>query len=119
PFLKSLMAELEEMGMSEVKYNEKNSYVTALLPSNLDHKVPTIGFITHIDTADFNAEGVNPQIVEDYDGQSVIKLDAEGKYVLDPAEFSSLKKYTGHTLITTDGTTLLGADDKSGVAEVM
>src|SRR5699024_2228041 len=89
------------------------------LPSNLDHKVPTIGFITHIDTADFNAEGVNPQIVEDYDGQSVIKLDAEGKYVLDPAEFSSLKKYTGHTLITTDGTTLLGADDKSGVAEVM
>lgn len=119
PFLKSLMAELEEMGMSEVKYNEKNSYVTALLPSNLDHKVPTIGFITHIDTADFNAEGVNPQIVEDYDGQSVIKLDAEGKYVLDPAEFSSLKKYAGHTLITTDGTTLLGADDKSGVAEVM
>ncbi|WP_125604480.1 peptidase T [Lapidilactobacillus bayanensis] len=119
PFLKSLVAELEALGMSDVKYNETNSYVTALLPANIDHKVPTIGFITHIDTADFNAEGVNPQIVENYDGKSVIKLDPEGNYVLDPAEFASLKKYAGHNLITTDGTTLLGADDKSGVAEVM
>ncbi|MFD1672195.1 peptidase T [Agrilactobacillus yilanensis] len=118
-FLKTLMAELTEIGLAEVKYNDKNGYVTALLPSNLDKAVPTIGFIAHVDTADFNSEGVQPQIHENYDGQSVIALDAAGEYVLDPAEFPNLKNYRGQTLITTDGTTLLGADDKAGIAEIM
>lgn len=118
-FLHTLMSELEEIGMQEVKYNDANGYVTALLPSNIDKKVATIGFIAHVDTADFNGENVNPQIVENYDGQSIIKLDAAGEFVLDPAEFPNMKNYTGQTLITTDGTTLLGSDDKSGVAEIM
>ncbi|MFD1466198.1 peptidase T [Lapidilactobacillus mulanensis] len=118
-FLHELEQELNELGLSEVNYNQDNAYVTALLPSNLDKKVPTIGFLAHIDTADFNAVGVNPQFVENYDGKSVIQLDDKGEFVLDPAEFPSLKKYAGHTLITTDGSTLLGADDKSGVAEIM
>ncbi|MCH4170438.1 MAG: peptidase T [Lactobacillus sp.] len=118
-FLKDLAKELTQIGLSEVNYNPKNGYVTALLPSNTTAVVPTIGFIAHVDTADFNAEGVNPQIHENYDGTSVIKLDPAGKYVLDPAEFPNLKNYQGHTLITTDGTTLLGADDKAGVAEII
>ncbi|GAF40782.1 peptidase T [Agrilactobacillus composti DSM 18527 = JCM 14202] len=118
-FLKDLAKELTQIGLSEVNYNPENGYVTALLPSNTTAVVPTIGFIAHVDTADFNAEGVNPQIHENYDGTSVIKLDPAGKYVLDPAEFPNLKNYQGHTLITTDGTTLLGADDKAGVAEII
>lgn len=118
-FLHKLMGDLKEIGLSDVKYNESNGYVTALLPSNIDKKVPTMGFLSHIDTADFNAKGVNPQIVENYDGESIIKLDAVGKFVLDPSEFPNMKNYKGQTLITTDGSTLLGSDDKSGVAEVI
>lgn len=118
-FLHELEQELNDLGLADVKYNEANGYVTGLLPSNLDKNVPTIGFLAHVDTADFNANGVNPQFVENYDGQSIIKLDPAGDFVLDPAEFPSLKKYAGHTLITTDGSTLLGSDDKSGVAEIM
>lgn len=118
-FLHKLMADLKEIGLSDVKYNESNGYVTALLPSNIDKKVPTMGFLSHVDTADFNAKGVNPQIVENYDGESIIKLDDAGKFVLDPKEFPNMKNYKGQTLITTDGSTLLGSDDKSGVAEIM
>ncbi|KRN29514.1 peptidase T [Lactobacillus selangorensis] len=118
-FLHQLMKELEQIGMSEVKYNNANGYVTALLPSNMDKKVPTIGFMAHTDTADFNSEHVNPQIVENYDGESDIKLSADGKYELTVKDFPALKNYKGQTLITTDGTTLLGADDKAGVAEIM
>lgn len=118
-FLNKLVQQLKDLGLAEVKYNETNGYVTALLPSNLDKKVPTIGFLAHVDTADFNAEGVSPQVVADYDGQAIIPLDADGNYVLDPAEFPALTHYAGHTLITTDGSTLLGSDDKSGVAEIM
>ncbi|MCD2255823.1 peptidase T [Agrilactobacillus fermenti] len=119
-FLQVLAAELREIGLSEVKYNEKNGYVTAKLPSNLtNQQVPTIGFLAHVDTADFNAENIKPQIHENYDGHSKISLDKAGQFVLDPAEFPNLKRYKGHTLITTDGSTLLGADDKAGVAEIV
>ena len=118
-FAKELMKELEEIGMQEITYNENNGYVIATLPSNLDKEARTIGFISHMDTADFNAEGVNPQTVENYDGESTIKLDADGKYTLNVKDFPNLKNYAGQTLITTDGSTLLGSDDKSGIAEIM
>ncbi|WP_448949480.1 peptidase T [Latilactobacillus sakei] len=118
-FLHKLMDDLKEIGLSDVKYNEKNGYVTAILPSNIDKKVPTMGFLSHVDTADFNAKGVNPQTIENYDGESIIKLDEAGQFVLDPKEFPNMKNYKGQTLITTDGSTLLGSDDKSGVAEII
>ncbi|MGG5358591.1 MULTISPECIES: peptidase T [unclassified Enterococcus] len=118
-FAKVLQKELEELGMSDVSYNESNGFVTAVLPSNEDHEVRSIGFIAHMDTADFNAEGVNPQIIENYDGESTIILDKEGAYTLNVKDFPNLKNYPGHTLITTDGSTLLGADDKAGIAEIM
>ncbi len=118
-FLNSLKNLLTEMKLQDVHTNEQSAYVFATLPANIDKDVPTVGFISHIDTADFNAEHVNPQIVENYDGHSVIPLDQAGEYTLDPAVFPSLKKYRGQTLITTDGSTLLGADDKAGVAEII
>ncbi|MEW2696657.1 peptidase T [Enterococcus raffinosus] len=118
-FAHELMKELEIIGMKDITYNENNGYVIATLPSNLDKEARTIGFISHMDTADFNAEGVNPQIVENYDGESTIKLDEEGKYTLNVKDFPNLKNYAGQTLITTDGSTLLGSDDKSGIAEIM
>ncbi|MFT8400022.1 MAG: peptidase T [Lentilactobacillus diolivorans] len=118
-FLNMLKDHLTGMGLDQVHTNEKSAYVFATLPGNTDRKSPTVGFISHIDTADFNSENIEPQIVENYDGKSVIKLDQAGEYTLDPAVFPSLKKYQGDTLITTDGTTLLGSDDKSGVAEII
>ncbi len=105
--------------MSDVFYNEENGFVIGTLPSNVDRPVRSIGFISHMDTADFNAEGVNPQIIENYDGESVIVLDSEERYTLNTKDFPNLKNYEGHTLITTDGSTLLGADDKAGIAEIM
>ena len=114
-----LMPELKEIGLSDIHYNENNGYVIATLPANTDKEgVRSIGFLAHMDTADFNAEGVNPQIVKNYDGQSDIAL-GEGEYKLSPADFPHLHNYAGQDLITTDGTTLLGADDKSGIAEIM
>ena len=118
-FAKELQKELEELGLSDVHYNESNGFVIATLPSNVDHDVRSIGFIAHMDTADFNAENVDPQIIENYDAESTIKLDKEGKYTLNTKDFPNLKNYAGETLITTDGTTLLGSDDKSGIAEIM
>ncbi|TGE76214.1 peptidase T [Weissella confusa] len=115
-FLADLAEELKGLGLENVR-TMADGYVFAELASNIDADVPAIGFISHVDTADFNAEGVNPQFVENYDGESDIKLNDD--YTLSPADFPSLKKYKGHTLITTDGTTLLGADDKSGVAEII
>lgn len=117
-FLKQLAEEIGALGFSEVEYNEANSIVTATIPANTDADIPVMGFIAHIDTADFNAENINPQIHENYQGDE-IALDSEGKYILSPAEFPNLKNYIGQTLITTDGTTLLGADDKSGVVEII
>ena len=115
-FLADLAEELKDLGLENVR-TMADGYVFAELASNIDADVPAVGFISHVDTADFNAEGVNPQFVENYDGESDIKLNDD--YTLSPADFPSLKKYKGHTLITTDGTTLLGADDKSGVAEII
>ena len=118
-FAKELAAELKEIGLDNVRISKKSGYVFATLPSNIDKPVKKVGFISHMDTADFNAHNVNPQIWENYDGESDIKLDEEGKYVLSPKDFPNLKNYKGQTLITTDGSTLLGADDKTGVAEIM
>ncbi|TGE72369.1 peptidase T [Weissella confusa] len=115
-FLADLAEELKSLGLENVR-TMADGYVFAELASNIDADVPAVGFISHVDTADFNAEGVSPQFVENYDGESDIKLNDD--YTLSPADFPSLKKYKGHTLITTDGTTLLGADDKSGVAEII
>lgn len=118
-FLKKLAEELKEIGMKDVKIRKVDSYLTAELPSNIDYDVPVSGLISHVDTADFNSEDIKPKIIENYDGKSVIKLDEAGQYTLDPAVFPSLTKYAGQTLITTSGDTLLGSDDKSGVAEII
>ena len=115
--LKVLKPELEELGLSNIHYLESNGYLVATLPANDDQLTRKIGFISHMDTADFNAEGVSPQVIDSYDG-GIIPLGNSG-YNLDPADFPNLKNYVGQTLITTDGTTLLGADDKSGIAEIM
>ncbi len=113
-----LVEELKTIGLEEVTIDE-NGYVMATLPSNTTKQAPTIGFLSHVDTAtDFTGKNVKPQIVENYDGNDII-LNKELNVVLSPKDFPSLSNYIGHTLITTDGTTLLGADDKSGVAEIM
>lgn len=117
-FLKMLARELEEIGYEDIYLNPKNSYLTATVPSNIEKDVPTIGFIAHVDTADFNAKNISPKIHENYDGKDII-LNKEKDIVLSVKEFPNLKKYIGETLITTDGNTLLGSDDKSGVAEIV
>jgi tripeptide aminopeptidase len=115
---KMLVEELKAIGMEEVTADE-NGYVMATLPSNTDKDVPTIGFLAHMDTAtDFTGANVKPQIVESYDGGDIV-LNEELHIVLSPTDFSELVNYKGHTLITTDGTTLLGADNKAGIAEIM
>lgn len=118
-FAQVLKKELEDLGLTNVFYNEENGFVIGTLPSNIEKKVRSIGFIAHMDTADFNAINVNPQIIENYDGESTIVLDREEHYTLNIKDFPNLKNYEGHTLITTDGSTLLGADDKAGIAEIM
>lgn len=113
-----LVEELKAIGMEEVTVDE-NGYVMATLPANTDKEVPTIGFLAHMDTAtDFTGANVNPQIVESYDGGDIV-LNQDLHIVLSPADFPELVNYKGHTLITTDGTTLLGADNKAGIAEIM
>ncbi|MFL6556900.1 MAG: peptidase T, partial [Bacillus sp. (in: firmicutes)] len=113
-----LVEELQSIGMQEVTIDE-NAYVMATLPSNTEKEVPTIGFLAHVDTAtDFTGKGVNPQIVENYDGNEIV-LNEALKVVMSPKDFPSLPDYKGHTLITTDGTTLLGADNKAGITEIM
>lgn len=116
--LNLLIEELTEIGLEDVSLNPENAFVTATLPANTDEALPSIGFIAHVDTADFNSENVSPQIVENYDG-SAITLNATESIVMDPTEFPNMMKYVGETLITTDGTTLLGADDKAGIAEII
>ncbi len=113
-----LAEELEAIGLSEVRIDD-NAYVMGTLPSNVKHKVPAIGFISHFDTSpDFTAANVKPQIIENYDGKDIV-LNAEENIVLSPNYFEDLLLYKGQTLITTDGTTLLGADDKAGVCEIV
>ena len=111
-----LIPEMKRVGLQNVYYLP-NGFAVGTLPANDPSLTRKIGFISHMDTADFNAEGINPQVVENYDGD-LIELGESG-FKLDPADFKSLEKYPGQTLITTDGTTLLGADDKSGIAEIM
>jgi len=115
---KELVKELEEMGMSEVSLDQ-NGYVMAVLPSNIDKEVPTVGFVAHMDTSpDFTGKNVKPQFVENYDGGDIV-LNKEQNITMKVSDFPDLEMYKGQTLITTDGTTLLGADDKAGVAEIM
>lgn len=112
-----LKPEMEAIGLQDIHYNPTNGYLIGSLPANSSKLTRKIGFIAHMDTADFNAEGVAPQIIESYQGGE-IKLGQSG-YSLCPEDFPNLNQYLGQTLITTDGTTLLGADDKSGIAEIM
>ncbi|AUT05760.1 peptidase T [Streptococcus parauberis] len=115
--LNILQPEMEAIGLSNVHYIKENGYLIGTLPANSATLTRKIGFIAHMDTADFNAENVSPQIIENYQGGK-IELGQSG-YSLVPEEFPNLNKYLGQTLITTDGTTLLGSDDKSGIAEIM
>ena len=117
-FLKDLVEELVALGYQDVRLNPKNRFVTATIPATTTKEVPVVGFIAHVDTADFEARNVQPQFHENYDGEAIV-LDKEGKFVLSPKDFPNLKNYVGKTLITTDGTTLLGADDKAGVSEIV
>lgn len=117
-FAKNIGKELEEIGLKDVSVDE-NGYVMATLPANIDEKVPTIGFIAHMDTSpDMCGKNVNPQIIENYDGENII-LNEEENIVLSVKDFPELKNYIGDTIITTDGTTLLGADNKAGIAEII
>ena len=114
----ALVDELKAIGLTDVTIDD-NAYIMATLPSNVDHDVPTIGFISHFDTSpDFTGAYVKPQIVENYDGKDIILNQAEN-IVLSPDYFEDLLLYKGQTLITTDGTTLLGADDKAGICEIV
>ena len=113
-----LVQELKDIGLQEVSIDE-HAYVMATLPANVPHQVPVIGFVSHFDTTpDFSGTNVNPQIIEDYDGKDII-LNKEKNIILSPEYFEDLEQYKGQTLITTDGTTLLGADDKAGITEII
>ena len=113
-----LYKELQDLGLEDVSIDEKG-YVFGFIPSNKEEEVPQVGFIAHYDSSpDFNGENVNPQIWENYDGEDLL-LNKETGFTLSSTKFESLKKYIGQTIITTDGTTLLSADDKAGVAEIV
>ncbi|WP_233164201.1 peptidase T [Snuella sedimenti] len=113
-----LVDELKTIGLQDVSIDE-NAYIMATLPSNVEHAVPTIGFISHFDTTpDFTGTNVKPQIISNYDGKDIV-LNAEKNIILSPSYFEDLLLYKGQTLITTDGNTLLGADDKAGICEIV
>jgi len=113
-----LVTELKQIGMEDVTI-DGNAYIMATLPANIEENVPVIGFVSHFDTSpDFTGANVNPQLIENYDGGDIILNKAEN-IVLSPDEFDDLLLYKGQTLITTDGTTLLGADDKAGITEII
>ncbi|WP_269685073.1 peptidase T [Flavobacterium lacustre] len=113
-----LVEELKSIGMQDVTIDDK-AYIMATLPSNVAHEVPTIGFISHFDTSpDFSGANVKPQIIPNYDGKDIV-LNAAQNIILSPSYFKDLLQYKGQTLITTDGTTLLGADDKAGITEIV
>jgi tripeptide aminopeptidase len=116
-FAEALKAELEEMGLEDITLDD-NCYLMATLPANTSNKVPTIGFISHLDTSpDVSGKNVNPRIV-DYQGGNIV-LSADGNVVLSPQMFPELSDYKGQKIIVTDGQTLLGADDKAGVASII
>jgi len=113
-----LAEELKSLGLKDAQVNER-CFVLATLPGNIEKKAPTIGFLAHLDTSpDFNGMNVRPQVHENYDGGEIVLNKVSGM-TLSPGEFPELVRYRGQTLITTDGTSLLGADDKAGIAEIM
>ena len=113
-----LVDELRAIGLSDVTIDE-NAYIMATLPSNVEHDVPTIGFISHFDTSpDFSGTNVKPQVIKNYDGKDIV-LNKEKNIILSSSYFDDLLQYIGQTIITTDGTTLLGADDKAGITEIV
>lgn len=113
-----LYKELQDLGLEDVSIDDKG-YVFGYIPSNKEEKVPQVGFIAHYDSSpDFSGENVNPQIWENYNGEDLL-LNKETGFTLSSTKFEALKKYIGQTIITTDGTTLLSADDKAGVAEIV
>ncbi len=115
-FLKKLVEELKEIGLSEVEMDQYG-YVTATIPANGISDSPVVGFIAHVDTSpDFSGENVEPQIIEKYDGCTVY---LKNNVCIDPKQFTEILNYKGQDIITADGTTLLGADDKAGVAEII
>ena len=117
-FAQALEKELQKMGLENISLDE-NGYLMATLPSNMDKKVPTVGFIAHLDTSpDMSGRHVNPRIVKAYEGGDIV-LDKDSNVVLSPADFPELNDYKGQDLIVTDGKTLLGADDKAGIAEII
>ena len=117
-FAQALEKELKSLGLKDITLDD-NGYLMATLPSNTDRKVPTVGFIAHLDTSpDMSGRHVNPRIVENYDGGNIV-LDADAGVVLSVDDFPELKDYVGERLVVTDGKTLLGADDKAGVAEII
>ena len=117
-FAQHLEKELRTMGLKDISLDE-NGYLMATLPGNTDKKVPTIGFIAHLDTSpDMSGKHVTPRIVEKYDGEDIV-LNKEKEIVLSPSQFPELRHYIGQDLIVTDGNTLLGADDKAGIAEII
>ena len=117
-FARFLKTELEQLGLEDIELDE-HGYLYATLPANTDKPVPTVGFIAHMDTSpDCSGANVNPRIVENYDGSDIV-LCAEEGIILSPAQFPELLEHKGEDLIVTDGKTLLGADDKAGIAEIV
>lgn len=117
-FGKYLEQELKDLGLSSVVFDDKG-YLYATLPSNIDKTVPTIGFIAHMDTSpDMSGKNVKPKIIKNYDGNNIL-LNKDLNIILSPEDFPEIKDYIGKDIITTDGTTLLGADDKAGIAEIV
>lgn len=117
-FVKHLREELEAMGLEDISLDD-NGYLMATLPANTDKKAPTVGFIAHVDTSpDMSGKHVKPRIVKNYEGDDIV-LNKEQNIILSPKEFPELLDYKGQDLIVTDGTTLLGADDKAGIAEIV
>ena len=117
-FAKLMVEELKAIGMERVSLDH-NGYVTATLPSNTDKDIPVIGFIAHMDTApSFSGKNISPRIVENYDGEDIV-LNSQENIIMSPRDFPELKNYLGQDIIVTDGTTLLGADDKAGITEII
>ena len=113
-----LVEELKALGLSDISIDD-HAYIMATLPANSNKNIPVIGFLAHMDTSpDMSGEGVKPQILKSYDGGDIV-LNKKDNIILSPADFPELLRYTGQDIITTDGTTLLGADDKAGIAEIM